>query len=97
MHRIGAFSLLIVLAATAVFAHGGHVHSFLGTVKSVADTRLVITTRDAKEVAFVLTNATTYTRDGKAATKSDLKSGLRVAVHVADDGKTATAVNLGRE
>ena len=90
-----AVALSMFIAAIAL-AHSGHVHNFLGTVKSSTDTKLVITTREAKEVTFTLTRATEYTRGGKAAHRDDLKRGTRVAVHVANDGKTATSIKIAK-
>jgi hypothetical protein len=85
---------LTAFVAASAFAHEGHVHNFLGTVKAVDGEHLVITMEDAKQVEFVLNDATTYSRNGKSARKADLVRGLRVAVHVADDGKTATSIKL---
>jgi hypothetical protein len=93
MRRIAIFTLL-ALAATSLLAHGGHVHNFLGTVKSVDAAHLSITTQESKQVEFLLTDSTRYTRNGDPAQKGDLRPGLRVSVHVAEDGKTATSVML---
>ncbi len=94
MRRI-VVGLAVMMVAAVALAHAGHIHNFLGTVKSIADTRLVITTPDAKAVTFVLNATTSFTRDGKPAPRAEVVVGQRVAVHVADDGKTATWVKLG--
>jgi hypothetical protein len=95
MRKITTIALLVAAIATAALAHAGHIHNYLGTVKSVDDSRLVITTTESKDVSFVLTPATTYSREGKSASKSDLRSGVRVAVRVAEDGKTVTSIKFG--
>ena len=93
MRRIAVFTLL-ALVAIPVIAHRGHVHHFLGTVKSFDAGHLLIATQESKKVEFLLTDSTRYTRDGGPARRDDLRPGLRVSVHVADDGKTATSVIL---
>ena len=94
MKRFLAFALLFV-AATA-FAHGGHQHQFLGTVKALTNAQLVITTTAGKDAEFLMTSATAVTRDGSPVARTELTSGRRVAVYVANDGKTAVSVKVGR-
>ena len=95
MRRILTAAMLVAAIATTALAHNGHIHNFLGTVKSVDESNLVITTTDAKDAAFVLTPKTAYSRDGKPANRTDLRSGLRVAVRVDEDGKTVTSIKIG--
>ncbi len=94
MKKALAFAVLSLLLATVALAHGGHQHAYLGTVKMLHENHLVVTTTDSKEVTFTLTDATTYTRGAAAATKADLKEGVRVSVGVANDGKTATTIKI---
>ncbi len=54
----------------ATWAHEGHHHQAMGTVKSVAETELVVETADGKAQAFVLSEATKYLR-GKAESKRE--------------------------
>lgn len=82
--------------AVAAFAHAGHQHQFLGTVKSLQSAQLVITTTAGTDAAFVLTDATSVTCDGAPVARTELTSGRRVAVHVADDGKTAVSVKVAK-
>ena len=95
MRRIMTAAALVAAITTTTLAHNGHIHNFLGTVKSVDESHVVIITPDAKDIAFVLTPKTAYTREGKPASRSDLRSGLRVAVHVDEDGKTVTSIKIG--
>jgi hypothetical protein len=94
LHRILVLTIVALAIASSAFAHGGHKHQFLGTVKAVQSDQLVVTTTDDKEVTFTLIGGTTYTKGASPATKADLQAGVRVSVHVQDDGKTATAVKI---
>ena len=85
-----------LLAAVLLFAHAGHVHNFLGTVKTADAQHLVITTEHGKQAEFKLTTNTRYMRNGAKAKNADLVRGLRVSVYVEDDGKTAKMVSLAR-
>lgn len=90
-----AIATLVALAiAATALAHGGHKHQFLGTVKALHESQLVVATTDDKEVTFTLTEKTRYTKGTAAATKADLKEGVRVSVSVENDGKTATSVKI---
>ncbi len=95
MRKTIVIALVISLFALASFAHAGHSHDFLGVVKSVSGSQLVVTTRAGQDLTFVLSPKTAYLRDGKAAARSELVTGMRVAVHVGDDHKTATTIKLG--
>jgi len=88
--------LALLLVAASAFAHAGHQHHFLGTVKSLQSTQLVITTTAGQETAFTLTDTTAVTRDGAPVARTELTSGRRVAVYVADDGKTAVSVKVAK-
>jgi predicted MarR family transcription regulator len=85
--------IALAVAATAL-AHGGHKHQFLGTVKTLHENHLVVNTTDGKEVTFTLTEKTRYTKGSAAATKADLREGVRVSVSVENDGKTATTIKI---
>jgi hypothetical protein len=89
-------ALALFLVATTAFAHAGHQHHFLGTVKSLQNTQLVITTTAGKDAAFMLTPTTAVTRDGATVARTELTAGRRVAVEVANDGKTAVSVKVGK-
>lgn len=95
MKRI-VLSLVLLALATSVLAHGGHKHAFLGTVKSVSGDALVVTTTADGDKTFTLTPRTTFAKGDAAATRADLGAGVRVAVHVEDDGKTAARVKIAQ-
>lgn len=94
MKKLLAIALFLV--AAAAFAHPGHQHHFLGTVKSLSAAQLVIETQDGRDASFTLTNATAITRDGATVARTELTAGRRVAVEVANDGKTAVSVKVGK-
>lgn len=94
MKRLLALALLLI--TVSAFAHGGHQHQFLGTVKSLTDAQLVITTTAGKDADFVMTSTTAVSRDGAPVARTELTSGRRVAVYVANDGKTAVSVKVGK-
>lgn len=95
MRRILTLSLLLTAIAAAALAHAGHIHNYLGTVKSADESHLVIRTTESNDASFRLTPRTSYSCDGKPARRSDLRSGVRVAVRVAEDGKTVTSIRIG--
>ena len=92
--RLLISSVLTLLLATTALAHGGHKHQFLGTVKAMHESHLVVTTTDGNDATFTLTDATRYTKGANATTKADLKEGVRVSVYVEDDGKTARTIKI---
>ena len=93
--RIFASVLALVLATTAL-AHGGHKHQFLGTVKTLQENNLVVTTTDKADVTFTLTANTTFTKGTATATRADLAAGARVSIYVENDGKTAKTIKIAK-
>jgi len=85
----------LALLSSLAFAHAGHQHHFLGTVKSLAADDLVVTATDGADRTFVLTDTTALQRGSEAASRADLTPGTRVSVEVANDGKTAVTIKLG--
>ena len=93
--RNAVVGIALSLIALTALAHAGHSHDFLGVVKAVEGNQLVVTTRAGQDVTFVVNDKTAFLRDGKPAKRSELVTGMRVAVHVGEDHKTATTVKLG--
>lgn len=89
LHRLVFIAALTLVAAATAFAHHTDDAPVAGTVKSLQSNRLAVTTGKA-EMTFTLTEKTTYANGSKA----DLAPGVRVAVSVGHDGKTATAVKI---
>jgi hypothetical protein len=88
-------TLVIALPTAPAFAHGGHSHRLMGTIKSLDHDTLVVTATDGHEVAVTLTAKTRYEKDGKAAERSALAVGTRVSIQLAEDEKTAVTIKIG--
>ena len=102
--RIGAWltAALIGLLPVGAFAHPGHTHMVMGTIKALDATHIVVETTDAKThatkpVDIALTDATRYRRGNAATQRSALKPGERVVVSYteAKDVLTASEVRVG--
>ena len=97
MKRHLAISFLIVFGTvTIAFAHAGEVHSYMGTVTSLAeDGSFALKKTDGETMHVHVTKGTTYVHaDGQEATASDLKVGSRVVAKISKDGKTALSVKM---
>src|SRR5512138_3086216 len=71
--------LALVLSPLAATAHEGHDH-LMGTVTKVQADRLEVKAVDGTSHDVALTKATTYLKGKSAATKADVKPGVRVVV-----------------
>jgi hypothetical protein len=95
MHKVLVTVLLAVAITTSSFAHEGD-HHVKGVIKEVTAEKLVITESTGEDVAFVVTKATEFFREGKPVKREDAKPGERAVVHgVAGGGTTAAEVMLG--
>ncbi len=88
-------SLLTLLLAGAVFAHGGFDH-VTGTVVKLENSVLTVKTVKG-DVAVTLDAKTEITRSDKPAQAADLKAGVRVVVDIPEGSKTnlAHSVKIG--
>ena len=86
----GVSRFLVVLAALVVLAVPGallaHGKMVMGTVTAVDASSIEVKTTDGKTAKFKLTDKTKYMKGDKAAANGDVKPGLKVSVHLADDG-----------
>lgn len=92
-----ALALFLLLATTRIaFAHNGVEH-VMGTVTQVSAQAVSIETTEKKVVEVELSLKTKYTRDGKAASASELKIGDRIMVNAKEVDKklVADSVKLG--
>jgi hypothetical protein len=94
--------LLVALGASPALAHEGHAHKVMGTISTVQDGALDVTSTSGDASHVVLTDKTRITRNGTTLKPSDLRAGDRVVVTYeetkASDGKallTATDVRVG--
>lgn len=92
MKTLALASLLALFALTAV----AEPPKLAGTIASLkADGAITLKTADGKTAQLRLTKSTVYAHeDGSAASRADLAEGKRVAIAVAADGKSATAVEI---
>jgi hypothetical protein len=95
MRKILTMLALFVAVAGAALAHGSNSHRVMGTVASIHDEHLTVTTTDGKEASIQLTADTKYEKDGKAADRSGLVEGARVSIQLAEDDKTALKIKIG--
>ena len=86
----GVSRFLAVLAALVVLAVPagllGHGKKVMGTVTAVDAGSIEVKTTDGKMIRVSLTPKTQYMKGEKAAESGDVKAGLRVSVHLAEDG-----------
>jgi hypothetical protein len=94
-HIAAALALCLALAGP-LLAHGGYTH-VMGTVTAMDATHVEVKTRAGKVVSVKLSEATKYTKSGKAAAASDMQVGERVAVEAKGHGADleAAEVRLG--
>ncbi|MEO8218316.1 MAG: hypothetical protein ABI718_14645 [Acidobacteriota bacterium] len=97
MKRFVAISAFLLLAATSLFAHAGHEHTYMGTVTVINNnTEFVLTTAEEQELTVQTTAETKWRRaDGHAAAQSELVVGARVVVKMGKDGKSAAEIKIG--
>ena len=82
---------LVSIAAivSTVFAHGGNPH-VMGTVTSIDEKTIEVKTEEGKTVSAHLTKETKYTKGDKAATRADVKVGMRAVLHLEGKGEHQT-------
>jgi len=93
MKRLFAILLTIGLMAGVAYAHGGMIH-VMGTVASITDTSITVTTMDGKTETVNLTSDTKYARMDKSITMKDIKVGDQVVIHAAKKGNQLIAVTV---
>lgn len=86
---------VLLFAALPLFAHAGHRHNLLGTIKTVEGDRVIVTTTSGSDATVNLTKETVFKRGSELVQRSELAQGIRVSVDLANDGVTAVVVKLG--
>jgi len=95
-----SLAITVVLGLTGgAFAHEGHHHQVMGTVKMVHENHLMVTTTEDEEKTFVLSEKTKYLRGQAATTKKDVGAGERAVVmyETKDGADHALEVKLGEK
>src|SRR5262245_22490488 len=73
-------ALVLLLTASAVFAHGEMKH-VLGTVREIGADQVVVETKDGGKESITVDGSTRYCQGDTPAKPGDLKVGDRVVVH----------------
>ncbi len=94
---IAAVALTLALAAPAVVAHDGHVHTVMGTVMSRDASRFELKTASGEILSIAVNARTVVTRAKKKAPLTDLQKGVRVVVDIGngEDPLVARGIQLG--
>jgi len=100
--RITAILLAVGATLAAVvpaWAHEGHRHDALGTVKSVSEHGMSLTTTEGKELSFDFTAETVVKRGADEVERSDIQAGERAVVtyEAEKDGNHAVEIKLGKK
>jgi len=96
MKKIVAVSLFLLLAVTGVFAHAGHIHTYMGSVTMLhGNSAFMMKTTDGKDLTIQTSPKTKWMHsDSHAAKSSELAVGQRVVVKMMVDDKTADSVKM---
>lgn len=92
---ISGLAALVISAGP--FAHGAHGAHIMGTLKSIDEKSIVVSTEKDGDQTIVLDVSTHYEKSGAAAIAKDLTVGERVVVHArkTDQGQVAEMVKFG--
>ena len=96
LKKLVAVSLFLLLAVTSVYAHAGHIHTYMGSVTMLhGDNAFMMKTTDGKDLTIQTSAKTKWLHsDDHAAKSSELAVGQRVVVKMMADGKTADTVKM---
>jgi ribosomal protein S1 len=96
MKKLIATFFTLVLMVSSAYAHNGMEH-VMGTVASITDNSITVTTTDGKSQAVMTTADTKYTKKDAAIALKDVKVGDHVVIHATKkDGKLiAATVQVG--
>ena len=97
--KVLAGSVLILVSATLLFAHGDATH-IMGTVTAIQGDHVTVKLQDGKSQMVMFDKATKYlTAAEKSARRSDVKVGTRVVIDAKMDEKMkmflASEVRIG--
>lgn len=91
---VAAFVVSLLWASGgSLFAHGTGKH-VMGTATAVETDRLVVKTKDGKDVIVALTPKTRFRRSGPAGGSPLVQVGDRVVAEVTESGKDLTATEV---
>ena len=91
--RMMMLVMLLGLATSPVFAHGGGAH-LKGTISALTADRITVKAADGHEAEAAITEQTLFVRGRTAGKRGDLKQGDRVIVHTRKKGSGLEAVEI---
>jgi ribosomal protein S1 len=96
MKKVFATLFALVLMVSSAYAHNGMEH-VMGTVASITDNSITVTTTDGKTQTVNATADTKYSKMDAAIAQKDIKVGDHVVIHATKiDGKLiAATVQVG--
>jgi hypothetical protein len=96
MKKVLATLFLLVLMVSSAYAHNGMEH-VMGTVASITDNSIMVTTTDGKSQTVTTTADTKYTKTDAAIALKDIKVGDHVVIHASkkNDKLIAATVQVG--
>jgi opacity protein-like surface antigen len=96
MKKVLATLFLLVLMVSSAYAHNGMEH-VMGTVASITDNSITVTTTDGKSQTVTTTADTKYTKMDAAIALKDIKVGDHVVIHATkkNDQLIAATVQVG--
>ena len=96
MKKVLATLFTLVLMVSSAYAHNGMEH-VMGTVASVTDNSIAVTTTDGKTQTVTATADTKYTKMDTAIALKDIKVGDHVVIHATkkDNKLIAATVQVG--
>jgi hypothetical protein len=96
MKKIPATPIALVLMVSSAYAHNGMEH-VMGTVASITDDSITVTTNDGKTETVAATAETKYSKMDVAIALKDIKVGDHVVIHATkkDNKLIAATVQVG--
>ncbi len=96
MKKVLATLFTLVLTAGSAYAHNGMEH-VMGTVASITDNSITVTTTDGKTQTVTTTADTKYSKMNAAIALKDIKVGDHVVIHATkkDNKLIAATVQVG--
>lgn len=90
-------AVALVLAAPAIWAHDGHVHTIMGTVTALDAKVIKVKTPSGEVLSIALTGMTSVLRAKRKVPIGDVRVGQRVVVDIGngEDPLIARAIQVG--
>src|SRR5713101_2876399 len=93
MKKVLATLFLLVLMVSSAYAHNGMEH-VMGTVASITDNSITVTTTDGKTQTVTTTADTKYSKMDAAIALNDIKVGDQVVIHATKKNNKLVAATV---